>query len=46
MIFSQNGSHRNKGHDNVKIYILNKKEEGEKEDQEFTTLKKRIFGEK
>ena len=30
--FSLNGSHRNEGYDDVKIYTLNEKEKGEKED--------------
>ena len=34
--FSRNGSHRNEGYDDIKIYNLNEKENGEKEDKKFT----------
>ena len=44
IIFSPNGSHRNEAYDDVKIYILNEKKKGEKEDQKFTTSRNRIFG--
>ena len=44
IIFSPNGSHRNEAYDDIKIYILNEKEKGEKEDQKFTTSRNRIFG--
>ena len=37
--FSPNGSNRNEGYAYVKIYILNEKKMGEKEDQKFTTLR-------
>ena len=44
IFFSPNGSHRNKDYNDVKIYILNVKEEGEKEDKKRTTSRNRIFG--
>ena len=44
IIFSPNGSYRNEAFDDVKIYILNEKEKGEKEDKKFTTSRNRIFG--
>ena len=44
IILSPNGSHRNEAYDDIKIYILNEKEKGEKEDQKFTTSRNRIFG--
>ena len=37
MIFTPNGSQINEAYDDVKIYILNEKKKGEKEDQKFTT---------
>ena len=44
IILSPNGSYRNEAYDDVKIYIFNEKEKGEKEDLEFTTSRIRIFG--
>ena len=44
IIFSPNRSHRNEAYDDIKIYILNEKEKGEKEDQKFATSRNPIFG--
>ena len=43
IIFSPNGNYRNEAYDDVKVYILNEKEKGEKEDQKFTTSRNQIF---